>query len=181
VLGSSGSVVPIFQKQIAAGGPVTVTHPDMKRYFMTIPEASQLVMQAGAIGQGGEIFVLDMGQPVRIVDLANELILRNGLVPGKDIEVKFSGIRPGEKLYEELACSDEETRPTSHKKIRVWQLPMADADEVARGLELLQQATRGGREECIEALCACVPEYAPSDAPAARSTTLRLVPAEKAA
>jgi FlaA1/EpsC-like NDP-sugar epimerase len=183
VLGSSGSVVPIFQKQIAAGGPVTVTHPDMKRYFMTIPEASQLVMQAGAIGKGGEIFLLDMGQPVKIVDLAQELIRRNGLMPDKDIEVKFTGIRPGEKLYEELACSDEQTRPTSHRKIRVWQLPQADPREVQRGLDLLMRATRGSTEDAVEALMRCVPEYTPTGrAPRTNSPpALRLVPAEQAA
>src|SRR5205085_3908878 len=116
VIGSSGSVVPIFQKQIAAGGPVTVTHPDMKRYFMTIAEASQLVMQAGAIGRGGEIFVLDMGEPIRILDLARHMIRQAGLVPDEDIAIKFTGTRPGEKLYEELACDNEQTRPTSHSK-----------------------------------------------------------------
>src|SRR6202030_287107 len=127
VLGSSGSVVPIFQKQIEAGGPVTVTHPEMCRYFMTIPEASQLVMQAGAIGQGGEIFVLDMGEPIRILDLAHEMIRRSGLKPNEDIAIEFTGVRPGEKLSEELAGQNERTMPTSHKKIRIWQLPPATA------------------------------------------------------
>ncbi len=180
VLGSSGSVVPIFQKQIDAGGPVTVTHPDMKRYFMTIPEASQLVMQAGAIGQGGEIFVLDMGQPVKILDLANEMIRRNNLQPGQDIEVKFSGIRPGEKLYEELSCSDEQTRPTSHPKIRVWQLADADPAEVGRGLRLLAKAAQGARQGVIEALCHCVSEFTPTDRAVAQPA-LNLIPVEKAA
>jgi FlaA1/EpsC-like NDP-sugar epimerase len=158
VLGSNGSVVPIFQKQIEAGGPVTVTHPEMRRFFMTIPEASQLVMQAGAIGKGGEVFVLDMGEPVRILDLAHELIRRNGLRPEKDIAVRFSGIRPGEKLYEELACDDEQTRPTAHEKIRVWQLPRPSAQRVAEGLERLSRATEDARD-AINALRWCVPEF----------------------
>jgi FlaA1/EpsC-like NDP-sugar epimerase len=161
VLGSSGSVVPIFQRQIEAGGPVTVTHPQMMRYFMTIPEASQLVMQAGAIGRGGEIFVLDMGSPVRILDLARELIQRNGLRPGEDIQIRYSGVRPGEKLHEELAGADEQTRPTMHPKIRVWELPQADAGQVGEGLELLDRAARGTRDEVITALQRCVTEFAP--------------------
>ena len=161
VLGSSGSVVPIFKKQIAAGGPVTVTHPEMKRYFMTIPEASQLVLQAGAIGKGGEIFVLDMGQPIRIVDLAHELIRRSGLRVGEDIAVEFTGIRPGEKLYEELAGHAEETCPTSHAQIRVWQLPPAELQQVEHGLAILAAAVDGTREESIAALARCVPEYRP--------------------
>jgi FlaA1/EpsC-like NDP-sugar epimerase len=159
VLGSSGSVVPIFQKQIDAGGPVTVTHPEMRRYFMTIPEASQLVMQAGAIGKGGEVFVLDMGEPVRILDLAHELIRRNGLRPERDIAIRFSGIRPGEKLYEELACDSEQTRPTAHEMIRVWQLPRPSAQQVSESLARLAHAAQGTPEEAIDALSWCVPEF----------------------
>ena len=159
VLGSSGSVVPIFQRQIEAGGPVTVTHPQMKRYFMTIPEASQLVMQAGAIGKGGEVFILDMGQPVLILDLARELIVRNGLVPEQDIMIRFSGVRPGEKLYEELARDDEQTRLTGHPKIRVWELPPADPARVAQGLDDLAAAARGSASDAVNALSRWVPEY----------------------
>jgi FlaA1/EpsC-like NDP-sugar epimerase len=180
VLGSSGSVVPIFRKQIEAGGPVTVTHPQMKRYFMTIPEASQLVMQAGAIGRGGEIFVLDMGQPVRIIDLARQMILRSGLRPDEDIQITITGIRPGEKLYEELAGSDEQTRPTSHARIRVWQLPPATRQQVERMLSLLSNVADGTREQVVAALRHCVPEYQPvlfaPERPAA--PVLRLVAAE---
>jgi FlaA1/EpsC-like NDP-sugar epimerase len=164
VLGSSGSVVPIFRKQIEAGGPVTVTHPDMRRFFMTIPEASQLVMQAGAIGHGGEIFVLDMGEPVRILELANEMIRRSGLVPNEDIEVKFTGVRPGEKLYEELAGDNEQTRPTSHSKIRVWQLPTASRAQIEQMLRALQQVINAARGGVIAALCDAVPEYRPDSA-----------------
>ncbi len=120
VLGSNGSVIPIFKKQIAAGGPVTVTHPDMRRFFMTIPEACQLVLQASVIGEGGQICVLDMGEPVKIVDLAHNLILLSGLKPDIDIKVEFSGMRPGEKLYEELSTMSEETVPTTHEKIRIF-------------------------------------------------------------
>jgi FlaA1/EpsC-like NDP-sugar epimerase len=155
-------VVPIFQKQIDAGGPVTVTHPDMCRYFMTIPEASQLVMQAGALGKGGEVFVLDMGRPVRILDLARELIVRNGLKVEEDILIRFTGVRPGEKLFEELACDDEQTRPTAHEKIRVWQLPPASPQQVARGLDLLAEAAEGTARDAVATLAHCVPEYRPA-------------------
>ena len=120
VLGSNGSVIPIFKKQIAAGGPITVTHPEMRRYFMTIPEACQLVLQASAIGEGGQICVLDMGHPVKIVDLARNLILLSGLKPDQDIRIEFSGLRPGEKLYEELSTLLEDTIPTVHEKIRIF-------------------------------------------------------------
>ena len=186
VLGSSGSVVPIFKQQIAMGGPVTVTHPDMRRYFMTIPEASQLVMQAGAIGKGGEIFVLDMGEPIRILDLAEELIRRSGLRMGEDIVIQFSGIRPGEKLYEELANDNEETRPTSHAKIRVWELPTATAAQVDRMLGILGAVTDAPRAKVVQALRQVVTEYRPEGggtgvAEDVTSLPLRLVPTELAA
>jgi FlaA1/EpsC-like NDP-sugar epimerase len=132
VLGSAGSVIPIFQEQIAAGGPVTVTHPSMERYFMTISEAAQLVLQAGAIGRGGEVFLLQMGTPVKIVDLARTMIELAGLEMDKDIAIEFSGIRPGEKLFEELRCEGEDIAPTSHPKVFVWRcqcFPWQTVDE----------------------------------------------------
>ncbi len=172
VLGSSGSVVPIFRKQIEAGGPVTVTHPDMKRYFMTIAEASQLVMQAGAIGQGGEIFILDMGEPIKILSLAKEMIRRRGLKPGKDIAIEFTGVRPGEKLYEELACKGEQTRPTSHPKIRVWQLVRATPQQIEQMLKTLSLVTNAPHGDIVQALARCVPEY---QSAAAETPALKIV------
>jgi FlaA1/EpsC-like NDP-sugar epimerase len=125
VLGSSGSVIPKFRQQIAAGGPVTITHPDITRYFMSIPEATQLVMQAGLMGQGGEVYVLDMGESVKIVDLAKNMIKLSGLQES-EIEIKYTGLRPGEKLYEELLADDEHTLPTPHEKLRVAQIKSVD-------------------------------------------------------
>ena len=119
VLGSNGSVIPKFREQIARGGPVTVTHPDIVRYFMSIPEAAQLVLQAGLMGQGGEVFVLDMGEPVMIVNIAEELIRLHGLEPYKDIDIQFTGLRPGEKLFEEILTAEEGTDASCHEKIFV--------------------------------------------------------------
>jgi len=163
VLGSNGSVVPIFKKQIASGGPITITHPEMKRYFMTIPEAAQLVLQASTMSKGGEIFVLDMGKQVRIVDLAINLILLSGLRPQEDIGLQFTGIRPGEKLYEELCCSDESTLPTFHEKILMYTGPVIAADEMQRRLNHIRGfcARRDARKLFLE-LKEVVPDYNPS-------------------
>lgn len=146
VLGSTGSVVPIFREQLARGGPVTVTHADMVRYFMTIPEAAQLVLHAGAMRKGGEVFVLDMGEPVRIVDLATDMIRQCGLRPGEDVEIVFSGIRPGEKLYEELSTPDELLTSTRHPKIMSGRLVVPHPAEFEQGLETLAALARRGDE-----------------------------------
>jgi FlaA1/EpsC-like NDP-sugar epimerase len=145
VLGSRGSVVPIFKRQIARGGPVTVTHPEMVRYFMTIPEAVQLIVQAGALAQGGEIFVLDMGEPVRIVDLARDLIRLSGLEPGEDIEIRFTGIRPGEKLREELFTDREKMSATKHSRILIARND--DGEGAEREVASLADKLDGGRIE----------------------------------
>ncbi len=163
VLGSAGSVVPIFQEQILKGGPVQVTHPDMKRYFMTIPEACQLVMQAGAMGRGGEIFVLDMGDPVKIVDLARDLIRLSGLRPGEDIEIQFSGIRPGEKLFEELATDEEHADKTKHPKIFVGRFRPYDWEELQTKLDDLKSCTEAMDDGTVrQRFQAIVPEYKPT-------------------
>jgi FlaA1/EpsC-like NDP-sugar epimerase len=160
VLGSAGSVIPIFREQIAKGGPVTVTHPEMTRYFMTIPEASQLVLQAGAMGDGGEIFILDMGEPVRIVDLAHDLITLSGLKPNEDIEIRFSGIRPGEKLVEELATDSEHADKTKHPKVFIGRIKAHEWDAVSAGVEALLGVAHGDSAERIRAaLGDIVPEY----------------------
>jgi FlaA1/EpsC-like NDP-sugar epimerase len=162
VLGSAGSVVPIFQAQIAQGGPVSVTHPEMRRYFMTIPEACQLVLQSGAMGKGGEIFILDMGEPVKIVDLARDLIDLSGFRPGEDIEIRFTGVRPGEKLFEELSMTEEHVDKTRHPKIFVGRARRVEWDEiVCRIAELIQMADSGD-PDAVRALLACaIPEYSP--------------------
>lgn len=163
VLGSNGSVIPIFKKQIATGGPVTVTHPEMRRFFMTIPEACQLVLQASAIGNGGQICVLDMGQPVKIVDLARNLILLSGLRPDEDIKIQFSGMRPGEKLYEELSSLLEDTVPTEHEKIRIFVgngIPESDMQSWLDSLYEICDARDTGR--LVVALKEIVMDYSPS-------------------
>jgi FlaA1/EpsC-like NDP-sugar epimerase len=160
VLGSEGSVVPIFKKQIAQGGPLTVTHPDMKRYFMTIPEASQLVLQAASMGKGGEIFVLDMGEPVKIVDLATELITLSGFRPGEDIEITFTGLRPGEKLFEELSIKGEDMQETRHPKIGIWKNIPMDRDKLRRSITELVELAKTGEHKVIAAkIKELVPEY----------------------
>ncbi|UCE50517.1 MAG: polysaccharide biosynthesis protein [Phycisphaerales bacterium] len=160
VLDSDGSVVPIFKRQIAEGGPVTITHPEMKRYFMTILEASQLILQAAAMGEGGEIFVLDMGEPVRIVDLAKALISLSGFVPEKDIEMDFTGPRPGEKLFEELSIAGENMQSTRHPKIGIWKNIPMDRDKLRAGIEeLVKTATGDTHSRIVEKIRELVPEY----------------------
>ncbi len=166
VLGSSGSVIPTFRRQIANGGPVSVTHPDMTRYFMTIPEASRLVLQAAATGSGGQIFLLDMGEPVKIVDLARQMITLSGFRPDEDIEIQFIGVRPGEKLFEELRTDGEDTEPTVHPKVNVWKSRTTDWESVERyiaSLSVLQNST--DRQKIVAALCQIIPEYEPLNPP----------------
>ena len=144
VLCSRGSVVPLFQKQIAAGGPVTITHPEMTRYFMTIPEAVSLVIQAGAMEQNGEIFILDMGEPVRIVDLARDLIRLSGLEPDKDIKIQYCGVRPGEKIIEELLTAEEGVATTKHERIYVSTPPRMNWAQFRRDLLELEELLVSG-------------------------------------
>jgi len=158
VLGSAGSVVPIFREQIAKGGPVMVTDPEMRRYFMTIPEACQLVLQASALGEGGEIFVLDMGEPVKIVDLARDLIRLSGLREGEDIEIQFSGMRPGEKLFEEIATDAEQADKTAHPKIFVGRVRRPELDVVTAWLPEIRALTQDVSANALAFLRRNVPE-----------------------
>ena len=160
VLGSNGSVIPLFRNQIEKGGPVTVTHPDITRYFMTIPEACALVLEAGTMGKGGEIFIFDMGQSVRIVDLAKRMISLSGLTLGKDIQIRFTGLRPGEKLFEELLNSKENTIPTHHPRILIAKVREYDAGEVALQInELIRLAGSGHEKEVVQKMKTIVPEF----------------------
>jgi len=160
VLGSAGSVIPLFQKQIATGGPVTVTHPEITRYFMTIPEAAQLILQAGAMGKGGEIFVLDMGEPVKIAYLAEQLIRLSGKKPGEDIEIVYTGLRPGEKLYEELFHESEKLAGTNHPKILLANSRTVELDQLEATLGRLSRACDENDERRVyDILCELVPEH----------------------
>ena len=160
VLGSNGSVIPRFQEQISYGGPVTVTHPEIIRYFMTIPEACSLVLEASIMGNGGEVFLFDMGAPVKIIDLARKMIKLAGLSPGKDIEIKFTGLRPGEKLYEELLNKEEEVVPTHNKKILIAKVAEYDYHKVERSIDnLIEVASENRDEEVVRQMKRIVPEF----------------------
>lgn len=159
VLGSNGSVIPLFKKQIKEGGPITVTHPEINRYFMTIPEAAQLVIQAGSMAKGGEIFILDMGSPVKILDLAKDLIRLSGLEPEKDIKIQFTGLRPGEKLYEELLMDEEGMTNTNHKKIFIGKPGKYDFKDICEKVDKLKSCLDKDDEEIFNKVQEIVPTY----------------------
>jgi FlaA1/EpsC-like NDP-sugar epimerase len=161
VFGSAGSVIPRFSEQIARGGPVTVTHPDITRYFMSLSEATQLLLQAGLQGKGGEILVLDMGEPVRIVDLAHDIIRLSGADPNL-IPIVFTGLRPGEKLYEEPLASEEATLPTTHPKLRIAQARAANRDAIGQMVAWCERDRAADDAEVRARLKTWIPEYAPS-------------------
>jgi FlaA1/EpsC-like NDP-sugar epimerase len=160
VLDSNGSVIPRFHKQIEEGGPVTVTHPEITRFFMTIPEACQLVLEAGAMGQGGEIFIFDMGKSVKIIDLAQKMIKLSGLTLGKDIQITFTGLRPGEKIYEELLNDSEKTMPTHHPKIMIAKVREYDFNSIEKEISALTDLFRTQNNEAIvRKMKEIVPEF----------------------
>jgi FlaA1/EpsC-like NDP-sugar epimerase len=164
VLGSNGSVVPLFKRQIAQGGPVTVTHPEITRYFMTIPEACQLVLEASFMGNGGEIFVFDMGEPVRIADMAEKMIKLSGLRLGEDIDIVYTGLRPGEKLYEELLASKENTKATYHEKIMIANVKQCKYHTTNLQVKELLEAIYNESEEMVVArMREMVPEFNPQN------------------
>ncbi len=160
VLGSNGSVVPLFKKQILQGGPVTVTHPDVTRYFMTIPEACRLVLEASVMGQGGDIYVFDMGKPVKIIDLARKMIRLAGYTPGKDMEIKFTGLRPGEKMFEELFKESEELLATHHPLIMKARKISIDQEWLEKEIgELVDAALHHKQQRIRQQIKALLPEY----------------------
>jgi len=164
VLNSVGSVIPLFKRQIEKGGPITVTHPEIYRYFMTIPESVQLIMQAGAMGKGGELFLLDMGEPVKIVELARDMISLSGLEPDKDIKIVYTGLRPGEKLYEELLTSGEEIKSTLHEKIKVAESECIDWPVLINNVETLMDSLQGGfSRDVLQKIKDIVPEFQPEN------------------
>jgi FlaA1/EpsC-like NDP-sugar epimerase len=160
VLDSNGSVIPRFKKQIDEGGPITVTHPDITRFFMTIPEASQLVLEAAAMGQGGEIYIFDMGKSIKIADLARKMIKLSGLTLGKDIQLVFTGLRPGEKIYEELLNDKEKTLPTHHSKIMIAKVHEYDFDTIRYEIsQLTELFSTQNNEAIVRKMKEIVPEY----------------------
>ena len=160
VLDSNGSVIPRFKKQIEEGGPITVTHPDVTRYFMTIPEACQLVLEAGAMGNGGEIFIFDMGQSIRIIDLARKMVKLSGLTLGKDIQVVFTGLRPGEKIFEELLADKETTLPTHHEKIMIARVREYDFEVISKEINSLITLFKSqDNESIVRKMKEIVPEF----------------------